>query len=569
MASAERPRVAQSPRSVSAWISAAPLASALLLALCFPPVEVSWLAWVALAPLAAVLARPRGTCELYFGAFLGGLCFHLLGLDWLRTSQGGIGFAGPYASAWFWTATLVAVAWLALIWLGRRFVARSGWPMTFALPLVWVAWEYLRFHLGLVVSSETRFPWLQVGTTQVAHLAAVQMADLTGVWGVSALVAMVNGLVFDAWHLGRLWRDGPSRRRLAISAASGAAVLAAAGVYGGWRLAQGAGDAGPAICLMPADSIAADAAPLAGAEDQIASRRSQDVSAAALGGAALGGAATDDEDWRRHGQRATERPAGDLLLWSEGVIDLTSQETLRRLERYASDRGVALAVGCRRDGAAAVGRRSFNSVAVFDARRGYQGYYDKVCLVPRGEFTPWFDKLALRGKWSGGSAHGTRYPTFTVSHGGGQSPCRFAATICYDSCFAPLYRRFMRSRESDRPPDFFVASSCESLDLTLSLQRSILAQARLRAIECRRAVVRNVECGYSGIIDGCGRMVAAPSGVLLREPTPLGPVPLDSRTSIYAYCGDWLPVTAVVVLVAVCLWPRRRFRDVWSRVWRD
>jgi apolipoprotein N-acyltransferase len=536
MASAEKPLVAPSTRSAPAWISAAPLTSALLLALCFPPAEVSWLAWVALVPLAAVFATSRGTCALYLGSFGGGLCFHLLGLDWLRTSDGGIGLTGPHAPAWFCSATLGAIAWLALVWLGRRFVARSGLPMTFALPIVWIAWEYLRCQLGLLV-SETRFPWLQLGTTQVAHLAAVQVVDLTGIWGVSALVAMVNGLVFDACRSGSLWHDRSSRRRLAVSAAFSAVLLASAGAYGGWRLAQSAGEVGPVICLMPADSIAADGAPPA--ETDVPSP-----------------------------QPSTARPTSALLLWAEDVVDLNSGDTLRRLERFSTDRGVALAVGCRREEAAAVGRRSFNSVAVFDARNGYQGCYDKVSLVPRGEFTPWFDKVLLRSKWKGGFTRGTRYPTFTVTLDGSKSPCCFAATICYDSCFAALYRRFRRGHESNRPPDFFVVSSCESADLTLSLQRSILAHARLRAIECRRAVVRNVECGYSGIIDGCGRMVAAPSGVLLREPSTLGPVPLDTRTSIYAYGGDWLPVSALAVLVAVCCWPRGKFRDMWRSVRR-
>ncbi|MBX9788903.1 MAG: apolipoprotein N-acyltransferase [Pirellulales bacterium] len=528
---AESPPVAQASQSTSAWMFTAPIGSALLLALCFPPLEVSWLAWVALAPMAAVLARPRGTCELYLGAFLGGLSFHLLGLDWLRTSEGGLGIAGPHVAAWFWTGVFFAVAWLALVWLGRRFVAGSAWPMTLALPIVWVAWEYLRYHLWLLV-SETRFPWLQLGTTQVAQLTGVQIADLTGVWGIGALVAMINGLVFDAWRACRSWRDGLSRHRLAVSAASSAVVLAAAGAYGTWRLGQSAGDLGPAICLMPADSTPVGARPQTRPEQSVA-------------------------PW------SPESPNSVLLLWSEGVIDLDSNEIVRRLERFANERGVTLAVGCRRVDAAAVNRPSFNSVAVFDARSGYQGCYDKVCLVPRREFVPWFDRYVLR-KPAGGFSPGTRYPTFTVPSSEGKSQCSFAATICYDSCFAPLYRRFMQSRESHWPPDFFVVSSCESVDLTFSVQRSILAQARLRAIECRRAVVRNVDCGYSGIIDGCGRLVAAPPGVLLGEPTPLGPVPLDSRTSLYVYGGDWLPMAAVAVLVAVCFWPRGRKRDVGS-----
>ncbi len=70
----------------------------------------------------------------------------------------------------------------------------------------------------------------------------------------------------------------------------------------------------------------------------------------------------------------------------------------------------------------------------------------------------------------------------------------------------------------------------------------LLDMTRFRAIEMRRAIVRNVEGGYSGIIDSCGRLIAAPQEIDFKEPVVLGAVPIDERRSAYYRYGDWLPL---------------------------
>jgi apolipoprotein N-acyltransferase len=75
--------------------------------------------------------------------------------------------------------------------------------------------------------------------------------------------------------------------------------------------------------------------------------------------------------------------------------------------------------------------------------------------------------------------------------------------------------------------------------------------AQFRAIESRRAFVRNAEDGYSGIIDGNGMLIAEPPEIDFRSPVVLGRMPIDSRFSLYALLGDWLPLAACVVMFAV------------------
>jgi len=243
----------------------------------------------------------------------------------------------------------------------------------------------------------------------------------------------------------------------------------------------------------------------------------------------------------------------DLLLWSEAVVELGSDMNVNELRKLAQSAGTACAVGCIRAQSNGSGFSKYNSVVVMDRNGIHLGYYDKTCLVPWKEFMPWTAPL-LFPRASSELTHGWRYPSFALKNWSGHRSNVFAATICYDTCFSSVYRRLLRQREA---PDFFVVASRESADLSITLQRNILAHARFRAIECRRALVRNVECGYSGLIDSCGRLINIDPGLILRAPTLVGAVPIDDRSSLYARFGDWLPVLTCFVLIAGLVAPKR------------
>ena len=118
----------------SLGLMALPVATGLLLAAAFPPLDWHWLAWIALVPLAFALAQPRDWVELYLGAYLGGLTFQLLSLDWIRTAYGGDGLSGPRATQWIAQGLGLALFWPLAVWLGRRLVRRASLPMAIALP---------------------------------------------------------------------------------------------------------------------------------------------------------------------------------------------------------------------------------------------------------------------------------------------------------------------------------------------------------------------------------------------------------------------------------------------------
>ena len=176
-----------------------------------------------------------------------------------------------------------------------------------------------------------------------------------------------------------------------------------------------------------------------------------------------------------------------------------------RMERVAAAAGATIVVGCDRVSDDDPKTR-FNSAVVVDSSRGVLGYYDKSVLVPFMEFHP-----PGRPRFGGPSAdvfaHGKQYPTFSLTGGNPPRCWRFSVGICYDTAFARVFRHYMKE---DAAPDFFVVPAFKAHDRAMRLQASLLALAKFRAIETRRAMVRNAFGGYSGVIDGNGMLVAAP-----------------------------------------------------------
>ena len=181
-------------------------------------------------------------------------------------------------------------------------------------------------------------------------------------------------------------------------------------------------------------------------------------------------------------------------------------------------------------------QKVFNSIALLKDGQ-LVDHYDKCNLVPWSEFLPW-----------GGPGR-----QLTAGDKLGVFECgrfRFGAAVCYDVCFSEFMRRL-----ASEHPQFVVIPANESSDPSMMLAHQLLAQTRLRAIEMRKAIVRNANGGFSGIVDGNGRLIPAPLD--FREPVIVGPVPLDDRFSPYTWLDGWLPVACVLaVFLTVCRRPR-------------
>ena len=150
-----------------------------LLSFSFPSPCISYLAWIALVPWFIIISTGYRT-GLF--SYLTGSLFFIFNLTWIwfATGSGWI-LLSLYSALYFYVFGLVIHflrKWLRL-------------PHLFIAPFVWVTFEYLRSlpYFG--------FPWFFVGHSQYLHLPLIQIADITGVYGISFLIVTVNAAIAD------------------------------------------------------------------------------------------------------------------------------------------------------------------------------------------------------------------------------------------------------------------------------------------------------------------------------------------------------------------------------------
>ncbi len=456
------------------------ICSAALLILAYPPFDLGWLAWVALIPWLSSLGRatPR---QAFLRSTLVGFLFFAGTIWWV----GHVTIAG----------TAVLVAYLALYfglwgWLTRKFFL----PLTayrlplLVLPASWVLLEYLRSNLL------TGFGWNLLAHTQWNWIPLIQIADLLGAYGVSFLIVMVNvGIwrsltqrVFHRWGL------TPMVNNLVVPACCLLAALA----YGTVRLHQLDRFRSP---FTPHPLPVFTAAVLQGNIPQF--QKWDEEFAESI--------------WRRYEtltlEAALREP--DLIIWPETAVPgfLDEPDIRQRLATLARLVEIPLLVGVP---AVDQTGKFFNRALLIDSQGKIEEHYDKLHLVPFGEYLPlkpwlgWLRQLVLLGDFSPGSRPTIFHPSPFTLH---PTP-PFSVLICFEDLFPEIPRRFVR--EGARwliviTNDAWFEKSAASLQ---HLQASVF-----RAVESRVWVVRAANTGWSGFVAPSGRRLPQPQQVPLFE----------------------------------------------------
>lgn len=219
------------------------LLTAVLLMASLPPFNAWFLAYVALVPWTLALAGGTRRRWTLLWAWLAGVVMWSLTLYWLwwillLSWDASVGFIAlvAYMSAYWLVAALVL-----------RAALRRDWPMWIVLPVVWVALEYVRAHL---ISG---FPWFNLAMSQHARTRLIQISDMTGNYGVSFFVAMVNGAIVDLLCGPLFQKKAPGvrlSRRFAVAGGACAAVLVFLLAYGTYRLNQNSRRPGPVVGVV-------------------------------------------------------------------------------------------------------------------------------------------------------------------------------------------------------------------------------------------------------------------------------------------------------------------------------
>jgi len=505
--------------------SAMAAASAVLIFLSLPPAGLWWLAPLALAPWYLALRRValrRGAGAAVLGgalvSYLGGFLTLALSCYWLgMVSVAGLLMAafigGLYYAAWG-AATVSLLRWArGPAWLG----AASLWCLT----------EYLRSRLGWLA-----FPWALLPHALYERPALVQAASLWGVWGYSWLLSAVPfALVDAALHL-RL------RRRLRAALAPAAPIAAVAFVLVFGALSTDVGDAGPTVTL----GLVQGNVPQEAKEEAIAEARSYTTH----------GRSKVERVMDEHLALSERLLAGgpvDLLIWPETMVPgsmMQQPERFRRMVEFVERRRTPVLLGSERhcDG------RFYNSAYLIGADGRVLETYDKMTLVPVGEYIPAQRVLALLALIT---SKLMPYETLDLSPGSRMtifevSGFRFYAPICFELSFDDQVREAARAGAQvivNISNDAWFKDSAE-LDLAV-------AQAVFRAVETRTPVVRVVNAGITRLVDAGGRITYLErrgrrkqvAGTLRAEVRPARP----ERRTLHLLAGSWAPVAAVVVVL--------------------
>ena len=468
--------------------------------------------------------RWRGVPAAAMAGWWFGLGYFVPGLYW-------IGYAFLVdASTFAWLLPLAILglpAYLALFTALGFALARLIWTRdgsrVIALAVCLTITEWLR---GQVL---TGFPWNAFGYALSEPLALAQTASLIGLWGMTfltvAIFASPAALI-----------DGGSRRRSAwIAPVTAIVVLIAMGAFGVVRLSRH-----PTLTVANAK--------LRIMQPDLQQDEKFNYSAKA---AVMQKYLTLSD--RASGPQSTGVRDANILIWPESAFPffLTREADVMAQIADLLPKGTVLITGAVRAPDLPLGTkltRAYNSIYVIDHDGTVLSIYDKLHLVPFGEFLPlqdWMEKLGFvqLTKVSGGFIPGTLRRTMAIP-----GAPRALPLLCYEVIFpADLAAR-------DDRPGWIVNLTNDGWFGISTGPYQHLQQARLRAVEQGLPVVRAANTGISAVIDPLGRIVAqlglGVEGVL--DST----LPAAIAPTIYARFGD-IPA-AIIVAAALFLVFRRR-----------
>jgi apolipoprotein N-acyltransferase len=470
--------------------------------------------WVCVGVLLIALFGARARVA-YACGFLHGICFVLTSVPWIAevlSVHGGLSRAGGWG-----VLLLIASVWAAAngaaTWTINRLSRRSIALACFGAPFLWVSLEMFRTWL-----PEISFPWNLLGYPAAANGALVQLTTITGIYGLSFLVAAFNALL--------AWSDADTRysprRRLAILLGAAALVLVVM-------------IAGPRLVPTPAANHTARAVQLNFPE-----------------------ADEYPNDWfTQHTsdlaeiQRLSLAPSAhhpDLLVWPEAPAPFSFQDS--QFAYLASNLAIhfqhPFIVGVvewkpetvSKGGTSHTIMAPYNSALMFDAQGHRVFSYDKVHLVPFGEYEPFplIHRVVTNvSSEVGGFRKGTKYSVGQFSNENS-----FGVFICYEAIYPGEIRRFAANGAQ-----LFVNISNDGWFGHSAAAEQHLRMARVRAVENRRWIVRTTNSGITSSIDPYGRIFRP----LPKDVRAAADLPYDFRTdkTIYTRFGDWFAWLCVLV----------------------
>lgn len=505
------------------WILAA--SSGALLGVCFPPADLGNLVWVALAPLAWAVwfTKPAARREWLRHAGLGylsGLVFFSCAAFWLTTLTWPgyillVLYFSFYFAGWAVFAGLLPAknpdSDTAQAWLGSLHNLRVC-----ALGAAgWTAMEWLR---GVIFPA---FGWNGLGIAQHANIPLIQIADVTGVGGISFLIAMAN-LMFAATVRRLSLELGRGVRRAHADFALTVALVALAWSYGVRQLLE----PGPESTEISYASVQASVPQL--------ERNNPDFELEIL------------EGYKNQTLAAIAmRP--DLILWPESSTPnplLGHQYTWDLVRGLAEQHPGDLLLGTvhwAKEG-------DFNSIALLTSRGTEAQLHHKMHLVPFGEYVPLREEFPLLAQIVGELVPddfdaGKNFNILEME----AKPVKLGPLVCFEDTLGNLCRRFALLGAQA-----FVVVTNDGWFLESAGSLQHLRNALFRCVENNLPMIRSANTGVTCAIDRNGvvrEVLRDPSGSTFEPGVLFGKisVPQNPTPTLYARHGEIFSITCLAI----------------------
>jgi apolipoprotein N-acyltransferase len=493
-----------------------------------PPFDLAAVAWIAAVPMLAAVDRAPDYRRALLLGWWAGVVETGGGFYWLiDVMQRFANFPWIAAALVFFVfcaaRALIFLMFTAVVYGLRK---RLAIPMTLLAPPAMAACEFIVPQI---------FPcgqWI----SQAWQPLVIQIAELTGPFGVTALLMTVNGALYDLL-------DAPRKARLPLISA--AALLGAALVFGAVRTRQ-------------IDAIVAHAPRLKIGLVQpnipytIDGEFSAEEAAREL--TALQGAT-----------RRLQHEGAELIVWSEGSYPVALPRDFTA--DFASDspamirRGISVPLVIGASTYDAAHDDAFNSALLLDAGGKVAGRYDKVRLLAFGEYVPGIEYFpSLRNLLPAGAGRFTAGtgPAILPLAGPKGETWSLGPVICYEDILPGFLRRVAALH-----PNLLVNLTSDSWFGARSEPWEHLALAVFASVEMRVAMVRAVNSGVSALIDPNGRLLANTlADDPYRHPLPADGILVDAPRmlggeTVYAKYGDWFVYLCILGLAAMAVLAER------------
>lgn len=490
------------------------LLSGALTALSHPKFGLSFFAWISLIPLLFIILK-KSPGQSFLLGLIAGFSYYAALVYWIPSVPAHYGnMPLPFSIATY----ILLVLFLALYWAFFSLICTKIYHSSpkvsfFILPFIWVSFEYILTYFL------TGFPWGLIGSTQYSNICFIQLASITGVYGLSFILVFFQSAFVYSMKDRKKW---PFFTALAL-------VLL---IHAGGFLS---------LKKTPLNETSFKAAVVQG---NVPSDIYWDEAPTQL--------KWDLFNHHLELSRQAYEKGARLIIWPEFSVPLCFscsfglfQDFKEKIAQFAREKGCTLLLGTNETSGPAGNKLYHNTALCLKPDLSMSLYY-KMHLVPFGEYTPYKKIFFFIEKMThaiGDISPGTQHSLHSFEG------IRFGSPICYEIIFPNLVRKFVK-----RGANFLVTITNDGWYGKSSAPYQHFSMAVLRAVENRRFLLRAATTGISGIIDPYGRILS--KSELMTSTYLTGNITPRQGLTFYTRYGDILPggsltLTAIFLILAL------------------